>query len=363
MALFKLHATNFVNDLVTLGEGHTQDSFTIFINGQAYGQPFDTLVSLQSISKDDLDQYIEAMGAARRESTLDEKIESTFDAVMESSLGKKIFGHKHLLSSIETDANLLAVFDDGKQMVFTTDSLTYAQLVEALPLQPDSTTPAVPLQRAPFIKLNGANPQPAIQVSAPSADGVIHIPKTHPANSSPSRRANPTVYAPEPRRAEPTSTSYTSHGIEPAVRKVSAPLTIGILILPWIFAWFTLRKGHTTLARVVAMVWMTLTFLWVMSAGQTKPTDHTAATPANTITTNPTSITPATVESGPSGSYGPNLNGHSSQAYGPDIPALSAAQNADKASATSTKTPAVGTATPSKSAAKPSQHHTTHIAP
>lgn len=39
-------------------------------------------------------------------------------------------------------------------------------------------------------------------------------------------------------------------------RSVGIWLGIGILILPIIFAWFTLRKGHTVLARVVSFAWL-----------------------------------------------------------------------------------------------------------
>lgn len=42
-------------------------------------------------------------------------------------------------------------------------------------------------------------------------------------------------------------------------RKVSTWLAIGILLLPIIFAWFTLRQGHSTVGRVVSMGWMIVT--------------------------------------------------------------------------------------------------------
>lgn len=40
------------------------------------------------------------------------------------------------------------------------------------------------------------------------------------------------------------------------VRKVGLWLAVGIIFLPWIFSWFTLRKGHSTVARALAMVWV-----------------------------------------------------------------------------------------------------------
>lgn len=39
-------------------------------------------------------------------------------------------------------------------------------------------------------------------------------------------------------------------------RKVSIPLAIGIFIIPLIFAWFTLRKGYSNLARIVSFGWL-----------------------------------------------------------------------------------------------------------
>lgn len=44
----------------------------------------------------------------------------------------------------------------------------------------------------------------------------------------------------------------------PAHRKVSIPLGIGILFLPYIFAWFLLRRGYSTTARVVGFGWLVL---------------------------------------------------------------------------------------------------------
>ena len=38
-------------------------------------------------------------------------------------------------------------------------------------------------------------------------------------------------------------------------RKVGVLLGIGILLAPYIFSWFTLRKGHTTLSRVISFIW------------------------------------------------------------------------------------------------------------
>lgn len=39
-------------------------------------------------------------------------------------------------------------------------------------------------------------------------------------------------------------------------RTVSVPLALGIFIIPIVFAWFTLRKGYSTLARVLSFGWL-----------------------------------------------------------------------------------------------------------
>lgn len=44
-------------------------------------------------------------------------------------------------------------------------------------------------------------------------------------------------------------------------RKVGILLGIGILFIPHIFSWFTLRKGHSNLARTVSFVWLGILLL------------------------------------------------------------------------------------------------------
>jgi hypothetical protein len=39
---------------------------------------------------------------------------------------------------------------------------------------------------------------------------------------------------------------------------VGVALGIGIVLLPLVFAWFTLREGHSVIARVAAFGWMAL---------------------------------------------------------------------------------------------------------
>jgi len=45
------------------------------------------------------------------------------------------------------------------------------------------------------------------------------------------------------------------------VRAVTPLLGIGIFVMPFIFSWFTLRKSHTTKAKVIAFGWLLLTLL------------------------------------------------------------------------------------------------------
>jgi len=44
-------------------------------------------------------------------------------------------------------------------------------------------------------------------------------------------------------------------------REVGVWLGIGIFLFPIIFSWFTLRKGHSTLSRVVALGYLGVIFL------------------------------------------------------------------------------------------------------
>lgn len=44
-------------------------------------------------------------------------------------------------------------------------------------------------------------------------------------------------------------------------RPVGILLGIGIFLIPLIFSWFTLRKGHTTKARVISFSWLVLSLL------------------------------------------------------------------------------------------------------
>lgn len=63
-------------------------------------------------------------------------------------------------------------------------------------------------------------------------------------------------------------------------KSVSLLLGAGILLVPLVFSWFTLRKGHSTLARVIAFTWLAVSIALV---GQYETSDHrTATTPKQT---------------------------------------------------------------------------------
>jgi hypothetical protein len=52
-----------------------------------------------------------------------------------------------------------------------------------------------------------------------------------------------------------------------ATRAVSIPLFIGIALMPYIFVWFLIRKGHSTVARVLGFGWLAIVLLMVARAG------------------------------------------------------------------------------------------------
>jgi len=50
-------------------------------------------------------------------------------------------------------------------------------------------------------------------------------------------------------------------------RKVSRGLGIGIFLIPLVFSWFTLRKGHSSLARIVSLAWLVVTMGFLAGSG------------------------------------------------------------------------------------------------
>jgi len=84
-----------------------------------------------------------------------------------------------------------------------------------------------------------------------------------------------------PNCGRPNSANAVANGI--AVhekKKVSILLGIGIFLVPFLFSWFTLKKGHTTLSRVLAFSWMGIILISFMSEtpDQSSPLTATSET-------------------------------------------------------------------------------------
>lgn len=50
--------------------------------------------------------------------------------------------------------------------------------------------------------------------------------------------------------------TYSSQPNQTSQRKVGFLLGLGIFFLPFIFSWFTLRRGYSTLAKIIAFCWL-----------------------------------------------------------------------------------------------------------
>lgn len=81
-------------------------------------------------------------------------------------------------------------------------------------------------------------------------------------------------------------------------RKVSFLLGLGIFLFPLIFSWFTLRQGHSTLAKVLSFGWLAFVMLMILvPSNNNKPSPNT---PISQVASQPDSATTATpVESAP----------------------------------------------------------------
>lgn len=66
-------------------------------------------------------------------------------------------------------------------------------------------------------------------------------------------------------------------------RKVSFPLIVGIVIMPYIFAWFLLRKGYSTTARALGLGWLAILVVVATQAPRNTPSATNA--PASSSTT------------------------------------------------------------------------------
>lgn len=60
-----------------------------------------------------------------------------------------------------------------------------------------------------------------------------------------------------PRRADARRTAVATARVgRSPPREIGLGLALGIAALPVIFSWFTLRRGFSTLARVIAFLWL-----------------------------------------------------------------------------------------------------------
>lgn len=80
-------------------------------------------------------------------------------------------------------------------------------------------------------------------------------------------------------------------------KEVSNPLKFGILILPLIFSWFTLKKGYSTKARVISFVWMSLILIVGATGDDIAEDKDTTSSKAQTTQVSPQSAIDAQVES------------------------------------------------------------------
>lgn len=95
-------------------------------------------------------------------------------------------------------------------------------------------------------------------------------------------------------------------------RRVGAMLGIGIFVLPWIFAWFLLRKGYSRTARFVAFGWMIAVLLFAILGGGGP---NRAGTATSAVSVAQTPATRPITEPGPRLS-GPQINAaRSAQRY------------------------------------------------
>lgn len=75
-------------------------------------------------------------------------------------------------------------------------------------------------------------------------------------------------------------------------RKVSTLLGLGILLFPAIFAWFTLRKGHSGLSKVIAFGWLIVCLgFWVANPNRADQNQNMPAE-ANAFVTQAASMVP-----------------------------------------------------------------------
>jgi hypothetical protein len=93
--------------------------------------------------------------------------------------------------------------------------------------------------------------------------------------------------------ANMTEPAPTTREAQESPRKVGALLIVGIALIPLIFTWFLLRKGYSSQARVVGVVWLTIVTLFAFGPSKlTAP--ETPPAPAVAKAANPPAAIPTT---------------------------------------------------------------------
>ena len=71
------------------------------------------------------------------------------------------------------------------------------------------------------------------------------------------------IQNPEQKPIEPATANQSNE----QTRKVGVFLGIGIFFMPYIFAWFTLKRGYSSKAKGIAFTWMALILVGAMNRG------------------------------------------------------------------------------------------------
>lgn len=80
--------------------------------------------------------------------------------------------------------------------------------------------------------------------------------------------------------------SFSDLNVQPQ-RKVSFLLGLGIFLMPYIFSWFTLRRGHSSTSKIIAFSWLGLILL---SSAIKPPKNDVASNSSNPKTTLESSV-------------------------------------------------------------------------
>lgn len=127
----------------------------------------------------------------------------------------------------------------------TPDTAVVAPL-QACVVQIPLPVPAVSAPSAPVTDTGVSADPPEVAVAAPATARLVQIPLPTPPDHSPP----PAMTAP--------AQTVDSADAQGAKRSVPLWLGLAIFLLPPVFVWFLLRKGHTTTQRVLGFSWMGL---------------------------------------------------------------------------------------------------------